>query len=81
MRALFVIAFAATLMTTTGCAKQYVVAMRQSGVESGPDYILVQAHGPADRQRVYDCYSKPDGDVWNPTCVRVDLRDEAPAAR
>lgn len=80
MRAAFVLAFAATLMTTTGCAKQYVVAMRQSGVETGPDYILVQQRN-GDHQHVYDCYSKPDGDVWNPTCVRVDFRDEAPASR
>ena len=55
-----------------GCAA-YIVQMRLTSDTAGPDYVLLRDDG----ERIYDCYSKPNGTDWDPTCVKVKLKASA----
>jgi hypothetical protein len=68
------------LVSTTGCIRTYVVNMdEQPGGITG-HYVVTQTRMNGN-MKVYDCLSKPDGERWNPTCVRADLLLEAPAPK
>ena len=42
-------------------------------LEPGGHYLITD-----DYNRAYDCYSKPVGDDWRPTCIRVGYSHEVP---
>lgn len=67
----------ALLAASTGCAR-YTLAMRQTDDAMGPDYVLLRQKG--NIQRVFDCYSRPDGETWRPVCVRVQFTDKPVSA-
>jgi len=72
-RVSFVLALA---LLAGGCAKQYSVTMGfQPPAEA--HYVVIQAK-PSGAMKVYDCLSSPDGNNWDPTCVRADMRENAP---
>ena len=62
------------LLVLAGCMHSYVLSMSDPNVDA--HYVLVQSG--AGTQKVYDCLSRPDGQTWNPTCVKADMRSEAP---
>lgn len=70
-----VIALVLGLCSLSGCMRAYTVTMGPQPPETA-HYVLVQTRG-SGRMFVYDCLSKPDGEHWNPTCVRADMRSEA----
>ncbi len=57
-----------------GCA---TFALYMPAKEGGPDYVIVKTLG--NNEKVYDCYSNPNGDVWDPTCVKVKFRQQGVA--
>jgi hypothetical protein len=60
-----------------GCAYTVqVVDVRDAGEIAGPDYVIVKIQGGGEK--VYDCYSKPNGETWDPVCVQVELNHEPP---
>lgn len=60
-------------LCSSGCA-YYVVQMKVSEDPGGPDYVILK-NGD---QKVYDCLSRPDGERWDPTCVKVKLQAQPP---
>lgn len=56
-------------MVLAGCAT-FTLYMPER--EEGPDYVIVKTIGSTEK--VFDCYSAPNGEVWDPTCVRVRFR-------
>jgi len=65
--------FLLAVSTFGGCAA-YSVHMNTSG--QGPDYIILWTRG--DRQKIFDCYSMPYGEDWQPICVQTHLKKQAP---
>jgi hypothetical protein len=62
-------------LALAGCAYTVqVIDVRDAGEVSGPDYVIVKIQGQGEK--VYDCYSKPDGKAWAPECVQVEMNHE-----
>ncbi|HMV69079.1 MAG TPA: hypothetical protein PKA64_19690 [Myxococcota bacterium] len=56
---------------SSGCAS-YMVQMKVSAEDGGPDYVIMRVNGNAEK--VFDCLSRPDGVNWDPTCVKVKFQ-------
>lgn len=68
----------AALAVLSACApKSYVVNM---GVQPPEDahYVVVRSV-MGGTMVVYDCLSKPDGQTWEPTCVKAEVRSNPPS--
>lgn len=57
----------------SGCAS-YMVQMRVSSDDAGPDYVIMRLNGSTEK--VFDCYSRPNGQDWDPTCVKVKFQTQ-----
>lgn len=57
---------------SSGCAS-YMVQMKLSDDEGGPDYVIMKING--NGEKVYDCESRPNGTDWDPTCVKVKFQN------
>lgn len=59
------------LLSVLGCTRAV------SSVVLLPDkaahYLLIDE----EDGEAWDCYSRPDGSAWNPTCLKVDYQNEA----
>ena len=62
----------AAVLGSSSCASQYVAMIHGSETEKN-HYVLVRAKSGG--QFVYDCYSKPDGTAWKPTCREVTMEE------
>jgi hypothetical protein len=63
----------ATLLAfNVGCAKTYdvIAAPQQDNMEH---YVVVQ-YTKAGGMKLWDCRELPDGERWDPTCVRVQMK-------
>lgn len=69
MRALLLLLAASTSLS--GCAT-YMVQMKLSDDANGADYVIMKTNG--DREKVFDCLSRPNGTDWDPTCVKVKFK-------
>ncbi len=67
--------FSITLVALTGCAKQYDIVTAPEQASMG-HYVLVQAT-KAGGMKLWDCQQMPDGQSWDPTCVRVRMQNSA----
>lgn len=61
------------VLGTAGCAKQYEIVTGPQQEDIG-HYVLVQ-YTKAGGMKLWDCREKPDDDRWDPTCVRVQMRN------
>jgi hypothetical protein len=61
------------------CTKLYTVHMGAQPPEDA-HYILVRTNSTGN-MLVYDCLSKPDGESWEPTCVKADMRSVPPETK
>jgi hypothetical protein len=63
------------LLPLLGGCTRVMVYMKQAGVNTGPDYVIVKVR--AQQDVVYDCVSEPNGKDRDPTCIRVSYRQDA----
>ena len=63
---------ASALAFNVGCAKQYevITAPMQDNVEH---YVMIQ-YTRTGGMKMWDCREKPDGERWDPTCVKVQMK-------
>lgn len=61
----------AASIPSAGCLRAYTVTMGDQ--PSAQAHYVVVKQTAAGQMVVYDCLSRPDGKVWEPTCKRVDL--------
>lgn len=60
------------LVLLAGCAsKQYEVIMAPEQIT--PATFVIVEYAKLGGMRVWDCRELPDGETWEPTCVRVRM--------
>lgn len=63
---------ATAVLGSSSCASQYLVQIH--GAETDRNhYVVIRAKSGG--QFVYDCYSKPEGTTWKPTCREVAMEE------
>lgn len=72
---------AATLCLLAGCApKNYEVVMAPQ--QTATDAFVIVQYTKSGSMKIWDCREVPEGKAWNPTCVRVEMknsvREDAP---
>lgn len=58
------------LAVTTGCWKSQGAEVLFSAAPEYAHYVVIDRG--ASSVRVLDCISMPDGETWDPQCIRVD---------
>lgn len=67
------------LVLLSACApKSYLVTMGAQPPEDAHYVVVRSVMGGS--MVVYDCLSKPDGQRWEPTCVKAEVRSSPPGS-
>jgi len=61
------------LLLFAGC-NRYAVSIHTISTPS--EHFVVIESGGAGSERVLDCYSKPNGSTWDPTCKEVIVLED-----
>ena len=66
------LAVSAAAVLGSSCSS-YIVQIHAAETDRN-HYVLLKIK-PGGTDHVYDCYSKPDGQSWSPTCREVTVKD------
>jgi hypothetical protein len=66
-------AAALTLCLLTGCPKAYEITMAPQ--QTSTDSFVIVQYTKSGSMKIWDCREVPEGKAWNPTCVRVEMKN------
>jgi hypothetical protein len=72
MKKLVLASLLLALGLSAGCNRAYTVTVSPQASQS-TNYVIVRT-GKGGSEKVFDCRSYPDGQTYDPTCVRVKIK-------